>query len=103
MSSTVKGTLIALSTLAPQYLLTQSSWQASQHRVKPQPHSAIHSDPANAQQDAASPGSGPSDLTQGSSEFAAHIEVLSMLISLLDHATADLALLVAASVYRLVA
>lgn len=44
-----------------------------------------------------------SDLTQGSGDVAAHVEVLNMLIALLDHATGDLALLVAASVYRLVA
>lgn len=39
---------------------------------------------------------------QGSSEIAAHAEVLDMLISLLENAAGDLALLVAASVYRFV-
>lgn len=105
-SSTLKGTLIALSTLAPQYLLMQSTWLANQHRVKPQSYPGTCSNPASAQQDIASlvlSSSGSlSDLTQDSSDSAAHVEVLNELVSLLENAAGDLALLVAASVYRLV-
>lgn len=100
----MKGTLIALSSLAPQYLLSQSSWQAKQYRLQPQSHSNSCSNAASAQQDLASEElstKGTPDVTQDS-EVASQIEVLNVLVSLLEGASGTLGLLLAASLFRLV-
>ncbi|KAL3161961.1 hypothetical protein ABBQ38_009041 [Trebouxia sp. C0009 RCD-2024] len=97
----MKGTLIALSSLAPQYLLSQSSWQAKQYRLQPQSHSNSCSNAASAQQDLASEElstKGTPDVTQDS-EVASQIEVLNVLVSLLEGASGTLGLLLAASLF----
>lgn len=97
----MKGTLIALSSLAPQYLLSQSSWQAKQHRLQPQSNSDSCSNASNAQQDLAFEalsGKGIPDVTQDS-DVASQFAVLNVLVSLLEGASGTLGLLLAASLF----
>ena len=97
-TSTMKGTLVALSSLAPQYLLSQCNWQAKHHRLKPQSHSD------NGQRDVAPQalsGQNTPDGSKDCSELASQIEVLNVLVSLLEGASGTLGLLLAASLFRL--